>query len=96
MPPRTEPWSSDEEIVARVLSGDREAFDLLYETYFPRVYRFALKRLRDPAEAEDVTQEVFMTVHRVLGSFQGNSSLKLPRRIFSACSRADSSLESRW
>ncbi len=75
MPPRTEPWSSDAEIVERVLSGDREAFELLYETYFPRVYRFALKRLRDPGEAEDVTQEVFMTVHRVLGSFRGNSTL---------------------
>ncbi|MDJ0849179.1 MAG: sigma-70 family RNA polymerase sigma factor [Myxococcota bacterium] len=75
MPPRTEPWSSDAEIVERVLSGDREAFELLYETYFPRVYRFALKRLRDPGEAEDVTQEVFMTVYRVLGSFKGNSTL---------------------
>ncbi len=47
----------------------------MYETYFPRVYRFALKRLRDPAEAEDVTQEVFITVHRVLDSWAGNSSL---------------------
>ncbi len=75
MPPRTEPWESDAEIVERILAGDREAFELLYETYFPRVYRFALKRLRDPGEAEDVTQEVFMTVHRALGSFRGTSSL---------------------
>ncbi|MGE4605740.1 MAG: sigma-70 family RNA polymerase sigma factor, partial [Myxococcota bacterium] len=35
----------------------------------------ALKRLRDPAEAEDVSQEVFLTVFRVLGSYQGGSSL---------------------
>jgi RNA polymerase sigma-70 factor (ECF subfamily) len=73
--PRTEPWDDDAEIVGRILAGDRDAFELLYETYFPRVYRFALKRLRDPGEAEDVTQEVFMTVHRALGSFRGNSSL---------------------
>jgi RNA polymerase sigma-70 factor (ECF subfamily) len=73
--PRSEPWDSDAEIVERILAGDREAFELLYETYFPRVYRFALKRLRDPGEAEDVTQEVFMTVHRALGSFRGTSSL---------------------
>jgi RNA polymerase sigma-70 factor (ECF subfamily) len=73
--PRTEPWSSDQEIVERILAGDREAFDLLYDTYFPRVYRFALKRLRDPGEAEDVTQEVFFTVHQALGSFLGTSSL---------------------
>ena len=37
---------------------------MLYDAYFPRVYRFALKRLRDAGEAEDVTQEVFVTVFR--------------------------------
>ena len=72
---RDEAWSSDEELVERILSGDRKAFDLLYETYFPRVYGFALKRLRDAGEAEDVTQEVFLSVFNVLGSYRGNSSL---------------------
>jgi RNA polymerase sigma-70 factor (ECF subfamily) len=70
-----EAWSDDRELVDAIIGGSREHFDLLYETYFPRVYRFALKRLRDAAEAEDVTQEVFMTVFRVLPSFQGNSTL---------------------
>ncbi len=70
-----EAWSSDAELVEQILSGDEKAFDLLYETYFPRVYGFALKRLRDPGEAEDVTQEVFFTVFNVLGSYRGNSSL---------------------
>jgi len=69
------PWSSDSELVAQILSGNRDAFELFYEAYFPRVYRFALKRLRDPAEAEDVTQEVFFTVFNALGSFKGDSAL---------------------
>jgi RNA polymerase sigma-70 factor (ECF subfamily) len=68
-------WTSDAELVDEILAGSIEHFNLLYEAYFPRVYRFALKRLRDPAEAEDVSQEVFMTVFRVLGSYQGGSSL---------------------
>ena len=72
---RKEPWESDDELVAQILGGDSQAFDLLYEAYFPRVYRFALSRLGDPAEAEDVTQEVFFTVFNVLGSFRGQSSL---------------------
>ena len=55
-------WDSDRELVDRILAGSREDFDLLYETYFPRVYRFALKRLRDPGDAEDVAQEVFLTL----------------------------------
>lgn len=58
-----------------ILGGSREHFELLYSTYFPRVYRFALKRLRDPGEAEDVTQEVFVTVFRALDTWAGNSSL---------------------
>ena len=47
MPPRTEPWSSDAEIVERVLSGDREAFELLYEETDRRdVERGALRQYR--------------------------------------------------
>lgn len=68
-------WSSDLELVEQILAGSRDHFDLLYESYFPRVFRFALKRLGDRGEAEDVTQEVFVTVFRSLGSWAGSSSL---------------------
>ncbi len=69
------PWESDAELVREILAGSRAHFELLYEAYFPRVFRFALKRLRDPGEAEDVTQEVFVTVFRALQSYEGGSSL---------------------
>jgi len=75
---KTEPkpeWPSDVELVTSILEGSEAHFDLLYETYFPRVYRFALKRLGDRGEAEDVTQEVFVTVYKSIGAWQGNSSL---------------------
>ena len=75
MPQRKKSWANDGELVSHILAGSHEHFDLLYESYFPRVYRFALKRLRDPAEAEDVTQEVFFTVFRALASFEGKSTL---------------------
>jgi RNA polymerase sigma-70 factor (ECF subfamily) len=69
------PWSCDRELVDEILAGSQEHFDLLYDAYFPRVYRFALKRLRDSHEAEDVTQEVFMTLLSALPSYQGQSAL---------------------
>ena len=75
MPQQKKAWSSDAEIVSEILAGSKEHFELLYTSYFPRVYRFALKRLGDPGEAEDVAQEVFFTVFGALESFQGNSSL---------------------
>jgi len=48
-------WASDRELVDQILSGSLEHFEQLYEAYFPRVFRFALKRLNDAGEAEDVT-----------------------------------------
>jgi RNA polymerase sigma-70 factor (ECF subfamily) len=69
------PWEDDQALVREILAGSRAHFDMLYDAYFPRVYRFALKRLRDSGEAEDVTQEVFITVFRALRTFQGDSSL---------------------
>jgi RNA polymerase sigma-70 factor (ECF subfamily) len=71
----TKAWASDAQLVASILAGSRRDFDLLYETYFPRVYRFAQRRLHDAAESEDVSQEVFLAVFRSLPSYQGTSSL---------------------
>ena len=68
-------WSNDRELVEQILGGSASHFELLYETYFPRVYRFALKRLGDTAEAEDVTQEVFFSAFSCLDRFQGESTL---------------------
>jgi len=65
----------DRALVAGILSGSRAHFDELYDGYFQRVYRFALKRLGDTAEAEDVSQEVFETIFKALPSYRGDSSL---------------------
>jgi RNA polymerase sigma-70 factor (ECF subfamily) len=75
LPQLTKAWTDDAELVAQILAGSQEHFEMLYACYFPRVYRFALKRLGDPGEAEDVTQEVFFTVFGALPSFEGKSSL---------------------
>jgi RNA polymerase sigma-70 factor (ECF subfamily) len=73
--PQRSPWESDTELVREILAGSRQHFELLYGAYFPRVFRFALKRLHDAGEAEDVTQEVFVTVFRRLHTWAGDSSL---------------------
>ena len=66
---------NDQSLVSAILDGDPVAFEELHRRYERRIYGFALKRLSDTFEAEDVTQEVFMQVHRCLASFQGRSSL---------------------
>ncbi len=51
------------------------AFETLYNNYFRRIYNFAIRRMGDPAEAEDVTQEVFTAVYSCLDRFEGKSEL---------------------
>lgn len=54
--------ASDEELLAAIVQGDRNAFGELYRRRRPDVYRFAAHMTGDPAAAEDVTQDVFMAV----------------------------------
>ncbi len=51
-------------LLRRMMSGDEESFTLLYRRRHPAIYRFALHMSGNVAVAEDVTQEVFMTLIR--------------------------------
>jgi RNA polymerase sigma-70 factor (ECF subfamily) len=64
---------SDEQLVLRVRSGEREAFDHLYARYIGRVFRFVETRLRNRADVEETTQEVFINVFSSLGSFRAEA-----------------------
>ena len=64
---------SDEQLILRVRSGEREAFDLLYARYIGRVYRFVENRLNNRADVEETTQEVFVAVFASLGSFRAEA-----------------------
>ena len=66
---------SERELVRRMLSGDEGAFDEFFADYFPRLFRFAVVRLRDPDVAEDIVQTSLMAAMRHLGSWRGEASL---------------------
>jgi RNA polymerase sigma-70 factor (ECF subfamily) len=54
--------ASDEALYERVRRGDREAWGALYERWEGRLFGFALHRLKDAREAEDVLHETFMKI----------------------------------
>jgi len=54
------------ELVLLAREGDRAAFGRLCEQFRPTVYAVAMSRLRNPAEAEELVQEVFLHVMRKL------------------------------
>lgn len=66
---------SQQEIVKGILEGDEQSFSVLYDRYWSRVYAYAIKRVGNPVDAEDIAQEVFLQIHRSMGSYQGRSSL---------------------
>jgi RNA polymerase sigma-70 factor, ECF subfamily len=51
-------------LLRRMMAGDEDSFTLLYRRKHPAIYRFALHMSGNAAVAEDVTQEVFMTLIR--------------------------------
>ncbi len=73
--PEPDPRARDMALAERLRRGEAAAFEELHATYRPRVHAFALRRLRDPGEAEDVAQEVFLRAWRGIDRFEGRSSL---------------------
>ena len=65
----------DIRLVRGICGGDSSAFNELYRRHFLRIQRFAMGRLGDRDEAEDVAQEVFEAVYSGIGRFQGRSEL---------------------
>lgn len=67
--------AQDDALVIRLRAGDEQAYAELYRRVHPRVFGFALRRLGDPTEAEDVAQDVFLQVYRSIERYEGRSSL---------------------
>lgn len=58
------------ETVVRAQNGDGEAFGVLAEHFYSRVYGIVMQRLRNTAEADEVTQEVFLRAFRKMSQLK--------------------------
>ncbi len=67
---------TDEQLVAAARQGDDGAFEQIVRRYEPVVAATVIGMLGQCAEAEDVGQETFMRLHKGLGRFRGEASLK--------------------
>ena len=66
--------AADLALIRRVQQGDRSAFDLLVIKYQHRILKLVMRYVRDPSEALDVVQEVFIKAYRAAPSFRGDSA----------------------
>lgn len=62
-------------LIERLARRDERAFNELVRTYERRVFGVVLRMLGNPAEAEDLSQEVFYQVFKAIGTFRGDSKL---------------------
>ena len=58
--------SPDENLVSQTLAGDRDAFGVLVHKYQDMVYTYAFHKVRNEADSQDITQEVFLRAYRHL------------------------------
>ena len=65
---------TEAEIITRAQNGDHAMFEQLYRLHSRRVYAVCVRMVKDPVEAEDLTQEAFMLLYRKIHTFRGESA----------------------
>jgi RNA polymerase sigma-70 factor (ECF subfamily) len=62
--------------IGKIVAGEIDRFEYFVKTYQKRIFRLAYTLLRDPAEADGVTQDVFIKAYRALADFKGESAFE--------------------
>lgn len=63
-------------LIAELQAGSEEAFGWLISVYHQPIYSLVARTIQDPADAADLTQEIFIKVFRGIRNFHGEASLK--------------------
>jgi len=64
---------TEADAIRQAKDGDGAAFEYLYKANCRRVYSVCLRMIKNPAEAEDLTQQAFLQLFRKIGTFRGES-----------------------
>ena len=65
----------EKDLIVRMQAGDRTAVEELSTTYGPRIQQLAFRYLKNWEDAEEVTQDVLLKVHRKIDAFRGDAAL---------------------
>ncbi|MEO7363435.1 MAG: RNA polymerase sigma factor [Gemmatimonadaceae bacterium] len=76
---------SDQDIIARVMAGDRDGFAILINRYSDPLYRHALGMTGSPDVAEDILQTSFIKAYHHLGEVRGRFDAWLFRIVANGC-----------
>jgi RNA polymerase sigma-70 factor (ECF subfamily) len=76
---------SDQDVISRVIGGDRDAFAMLIGRYSDPLYRHALGMTGSPDVAEDILQTSFIKAYHHLGEVRGRFDAWLFRIVANGC-----------
>ena len=74
LPEHSQEQLPDEEVVTRVLAGERHLFELVMRRHNQRLYRAARAITKSESEAEDVMQDAYVRAYEHLAQFEGRAS----------------------
>jgi len=66
---------TDTEAIQQLRSGEMDALRVLYDRHRARIYQLGCRYLGDPAEAEDLVQQVFIKAYENAGKFRGEAQV---------------------
>ncbi len=66
---------SDKRLVQRMKSGEARAFEEFVDSYGAHILRLTRRYVSNPADCEDLVQEIFFDIYRSIGAFRGDSAL---------------------
>src|SRR3954447_10323573 len=75
MIPATAARAEEMALVERCRRGDLAAFEELYRAHAGKLFSIACRMVGNPTDAEDLLQEIFLSAHRKLDGFRGDSAL---------------------
>ncbi len=65
----------EQDLVEKIRGGDVESFEYFVVTYQKKIFRLVYTLLRDPSDADAITQDVFVKAFRAVAEFKGESAL---------------------
>lgn len=68
--------STDEQLIKKALAGNKKAWFSLIQRYEKSVYNYGLRMTGNPADSQDLMQDIFVSVFRNLSSYQGTGAFK--------------------
>ena len=80
--------STEDKLVKKAKKGETEAFGKLYDKHFSSIYRFVFLQIRHKSDAEDITQQVFLSAWQSVGRYRTRKNIPFSSWLYKIAKNA--------